>query len=85
MGEFLPGYEATAWFGIGAPKNTSAEIVEALNEAINAGLADPAFKARLIDLGGAPAPMSAAEFGTFIADETAKWGKVIKFANIKPE
>ena len=85
VGEFLPGYEATAWFGIGAPKTTSAEIVEKLNKAINAGLADPQFKARLIDLGGVPAPMSAAEFGKFIAAETEKWAKVIKFANIKPE
>ncbi len=85
VGEVLPGYEATAWFGIGAPKNTSAEIVDKLNEAINAGLADRQFKARLVDLGGVPAPMSAAEFGNFIASETEKWAKVIKFANIKPE
>jgi tripartite-type tricarboxylate transporter receptor subunit TctC len=79
------GYEATAWFGIGAPKNTSAEIVENLNKTINAGLADRQFKARLIDLGGVPTPMTPAEFGKFIANETGKWAKVIKFANIKPE
>jgi tripartite-type tricarboxylate transporter receptor subunit TctC len=85
VAEFLPGYEAIAWFGIGAPKNTSAEIVEKLNKAVNAGLADPQFKARLVDLGGVPAPMSAAEFGNFIASETEKWGRVVKFANIKPE
>jgi tripartite-type tricarboxylate transporter receptor subunit TctC len=85
VGEFLPGYEATAWFGIGVPKNTPAEIVDKLNKEINAGLADPQFKARLVDLGGVPAPMSAAEFGSFIAAETEKWGKVVKFANIKPE
>jgi tripartite-type tricarboxylate transporter receptor subunit TctC len=85
VGEFLPGYEATAWFGIGVPKNTPVEIVDKLNTAINAGLADPQFKARLVDLGGNPAPMTAAEFGTFIAAETEKWAKVIKFADIKPE
>jgi tripartite-type tricarboxylate transporter receptor subunit TctC len=84
VAEFLPGYEATAWFGIGAPKTTPTEIVEKLNKAVNAGLADPQFKARLVDLGGVPAPMSVAEFGNFIASETAKWSKVIKFANVKP-
>lgn len=85
VGEFLPGYEATAWFGIGTPKNTSAEIVESLNKTINAGLADPQFAGRLIDLGGVPTPMTPGEFGKFIANETEKWAKVIKFANIKPE
>jgi len=85
VGEFLPGYEATAWFGIGLPKNTTAEIAESLNKAINVGLADPQFKAHLISLGGVPAPMSVAEFSSFIAAETKKWAKVIKFAGIKPE
>jgi tripartite-type tricarboxylate transporter receptor subunit TctC len=85
VGEFLPGYEATAWFGIGAPKNTSAEIVETLNKTINAGLADPQFKARLIDLGGMPTPMTPTDFGKFIVEETDKWAKVVKFANVKPE
>jgi tripartite-type tricarboxylate transporter receptor subunit TctC len=85
VGEFLPGYEATAWFGIGAPKNTPAEIVEILNETINAGLADPQLKAHLIDLGGAPAPSSAADFRSFIASETEKWAKVVKFSGAKPE
>ena len=85
VSEFLPGYEATAWFGIGASKNTPVEIVETLNKAINAGLADPQFKSRIVDLGGTPAPMSAAEFGKFIAEETEKWAKVVKFAHIKPE
>ncbi|MGA9950116.1 MAG: tripartite tricarboxylate transporter substrate binding protein [Xanthobacteraceae bacterium] len=85
VGEFLPGYEATAWFGIGVPKNTSAEVVENLNKAINAGLDDPQLKAHLISLGGVPAPMSVAEFGSFIAAETKKWAKVVKFADVKPE
>jgi tripartite-type tricarboxylate transporter receptor subunit TctC len=85
VGEFLPGYEATAWFGIGVPKNTSDGIVENLNKTINAGLDDPQFKAHLISLGGVPAPMSVAEFGSFIAAETQKWAKVVKFADVKPE
>jgi tripartite-type tricarboxylate transporter receptor subunit TctC len=85
IGEFLPGYEATAWFGIGAPKNTPAEIVEQLNKAINAGLADPQFKKRLVDLGGAPAPSSPSDFGSFIASETQKWAAVVKFSGAKPE
>jgi tripartite-type tricarboxylate transporter receptor subunit TctC len=85
VGEFLPGYEASFWYGVGVPKNTPAEIVDKLNEAINAGLADPTIKARLADLGGVPMPMSPAEFGKLIADETEKWGKVIRAANIKPE
>jgi tripartite-type tricarboxylate transporter receptor subunit TctC len=85
VGEFLPGYEATAWFGIGAPKNTPAEIIEKLNKEIDGGLADPQFRARLVDLGGVPAPMSDVEFGKFIASETEKWAKVVKFANVKPE
>ena len=82
----MPGYEASAWFGIGAPKNTPAEIVDKLNKEINAGLADPKIKARLADLGGtAAAAGSPADFGKLIADETEKWGKVIRAANIKPE
>jgi tripartite-type tricarboxylate transporter receptor subunit TctC len=85
VGEFVGGYEATAWFGIGAPANTPAEIVDKLNREINAGLVDPAFMKRLNDQGGAPAPMTPVEFSKFISDETEKWGKVIKFAGIKPE
>jgi tripartite-type tricarboxylate transporter receptor subunit TctC len=83
VGEFVPGYEASGWFGIGAPKDTPAEIVGKLNREITAGLADPKIKERLADLGGVPLPMTAAEFGKLIADETEKWGKVIRAANIK--
>jgi len=85
VGEFVPGYEASFWYGVGVPKNTPAEIVDKLNEAINAGLADPTIKARLADLGGVPMPMSPAEFGKFIAEETEKWGNVIRALNIKAE
>jgi tripartite-type tricarboxylate transporter receptor subunit TctC len=85
VGEFLPGYEASAWYGVGVPKNTPAAIVDKLNEAINAGLADPTIKARLADLGGVPMPMSPAEFGKFIAHETEKWAKVVKFSGAKPD
>jgi len=85
LGEFVPGYEATAWFGIGAPKNVSAEIVDKLNREINAGLADAKLKEQLVGLGGAPMPMSPGEFATFIAAETDKWAKVIKFAGITVE
>jgi tripartite-type tricarboxylate transporter receptor subunit TctC len=85
LGEFLPGYEASGWFGIGAPKNTPVEIIEKLNREINAGLAEPKMKARLADLGGTPLLGSPADFGKLIADETEKWGKVIRAANIKAE
>ena len=84
MGEFVPGYEASTWYGVGAPKATPAEIVDKLNKEINAGLAEPKIKARL-ELGGTVLPGSPTDFGKFIADETEKWGKVVKFANIKPE
>ena len=85
VGEFVPGYEASAWFGVGAPKNTPAEIVDKLNKEINAGLADPKIKARLADLGGTVLAGSPADFGKLIADETEKWAKVIRAANIKAE
>jgi tripartite-type tricarboxylate transporter receptor subunit TctC len=85
MADFVPGYEASVWFGTSAPRNTPADILDKLNKETNAGLADPALKARLMDLGGIPMPMSPPEFGKFVADETEKWAKVIKFANIKPE
>jgi tripartite-type tricarboxylate transporter receptor subunit TctC len=85
VGEFVPGYEASPWFGVGAPKRTASEIVEKLNKEINAALADTRMKARLADLGGTVLPGSPADFGKLIADETEKWGKVIKFAGIKAE
>jgi tripartite-type tricarboxylate transporter receptor subunit TctC len=85
VGEFVPGYEAPTWYGLGAPKNTPAEIVEKLNKEINAGLADPKLKARLADLGGTVLAGSPADFGKLIAEETEKWGNVIRAANIKPE
>lgn len=85
VGEFVPGYQATAWGGFGAPKNTPAEIIEKLNKEINAGLADPNMKARLVDLGGTPIPMTPTEFGTFIANETKKWARVVKFFGANPD
>jgi tripartite-type tricarboxylate transporter receptor subunit TctC len=81
--EFVPGYEAVGWYGIGAPKDTPADIVGKLNGAINAALATPAAKARLADLGVEPMRMTAAQFTKFIAEENEKWGKVIRAANIK--
>ena len=83
ISETVPGYESSAFYGIGAPKGTPAEIVDMLNREINAGLADPKLSARLADLGGMMLPSSAAEFGKLIADETDKWAKVIRSANIK--
>src|ERR1019366_7850023 len=85
VGDFVPGYEATSWFGIGAPQNTPAEIIEKLNKEINAAIADPKIKARLVDLGGTVVPGSPADFGKLIADETEKWAKVIKFSGAKPD
>jgi tripartite-type tricarboxylate transporter receptor subunit TctC len=85
VGEFVPGYEASAWVGIGVPKNTPTEIIDKLNKEINAGLADPKLKARLADLGGTPLVGLPADFGKLIADETEKWAKVIKSAGIKAD
>ena len=85
VADFVPGYEASGWEGIVAPKNTPAEIVDTLNREINAALVDPKMKGRLADLGGILLAGSAAEFGRLIADTTEKWGKVIRAANIKPE
>jgi len=83
VADTVPGYESSGWAGVGAPTNTPAEIVRLLNGAIGEGLADPKVKASLADLGAAPMAMTAAEFGKFLADETEKWAKVVKFANIK--
>jgi tripartite-type tricarboxylate transporter receptor subunit TctC len=85
IAEFVPGYEATSFFGIGVPRGTPTEIVDRLNKEINAGLADPKMKGRIADLGSEAMPMTPAEFGKLVADETEKWGKVIRAANIKPE
>jgi tripartite-type tricarboxylate transporter receptor subunit TctC len=85
VGDFVPGYEASAWLGVGAPRKTPVEIIDKLNQEINAVLSDPKFKARLADLGGRVLGGSPAEFGKLIADETEKWGRVIRTANIKPE
>ena len=85
VAEFVPGYEASVWQGIGAPKATPAEIVEKLNREINSGLADSSMKARLADLGGTALPGSPTDFGKFLADETEKWGNVIRTLNIKAD
>jgi tripartite-type tricarboxylate transporter receptor subunit TctC len=85
LSETLPGYEASTWYGIGAPKNTPAEIIKRLNTQVNASLADANFQARLANLGATVLPGSPADFAKLIADETMKWGKVIRAANIKPE
>jgi tripartite-type tricarboxylate transporter receptor subunit TctC len=85
VGEFVPAYEASGWYGVGAPKNTPAEIVDKLNREINAALADPKLKARLADLGAEPMSMTPAEFAKFVVEETEKWGKVVKFAGIKAD
>jgi tripartite-type tricarboxylate transporter receptor subunit TctC len=85
VGEFVPGYEASYWIGIGAPKATPAEIVDKLNAEINAALADPKMKSRLADLGGTVLPGSPAAFGKLIAEETEKWGNVIRALNIKAD
>jgi tripartite-type tricarboxylate transporter receptor subunit TctC len=85
VGDFLPAYEASAWYGVCAPRNTSAEIVDKLNKEINAGIADAKLKARLADLGSSPFVASPSEFGKYLAEQTEKWGSVVKAANLKPE
>jgi tripartite-type tricarboxylate transporter receptor subunit TctC len=85
VGEFVPGYEANTWFGIGAPKNTPAEIIAKLNSEVNVGLTDPKLKAQLASLGSSAFVSSPSDFGKLIADETQKWGDVIRVTNIKPE
>jgi tripartite-type tricarboxylate transporter receptor subunit TctC len=84
VGEFVPGYEVSTWYGVCARVGTPAEIIDKINNEVNAGLADPKMKARFANLGGVPMPMTPAEFGKLIADETEKWAKVIRMANIKP-
>ena len=85
VAEFVPGYEASNWYGIGAPKATPVEIIDKLNKEISAGLADPNMKAQLADLGGTVLAGSPADFGKLIANETEKWAKVVKFAGIKAD
>jgi tripartite-type tricarboxylate transporter receptor subunit TctC len=85
LSDFVPGYAASAWFGVGAPRNTPAEIIERLNREINAGLADPAMQAPLIDIGGTMLPGSPADLGRLMAEETEKWGKVVRFAGLRPD
>jgi tripartite-type tricarboxylate transporter receptor subunit TctC len=85
IAEFVPGYEASGWFGVGAPRDTPTEIIDKLNREINAGLVDPKLKAKLADLGGTVISGSPADFGNLIADETEKWAKVIKSGSMKPE
>ena len=85
MGDFLSGFEASVWLGVGAPKDTSAEIIGKLNKEISAGLADPKIRARLADMGSTPLVLSPADFGKLIADDTEKWGKVIRAAGIKAD
>jgi tripartite-type tricarboxylate transporter receptor subunit TctC len=85
VGDFVPGYEASNWYGIGAPRNTPVEVIEKLNKETNAGLADPKLKARLDDLGGIALTGSPSDFGKLIVEETEKWGKVVKFVGIKAD
>jgi tripartite-type tricarboxylate transporter receptor subunit TctC len=85
VADVLPGYEASAWYGVGVPKNTPAEIIDRINKEINAILADPKSKARLADLGASLLPGSPADFGKVLADETEKWGKVVEFSGAKPD
>ena len=85
VGDFVAGYEASQWYGMSAPKNTPADIVDRLNREINAALSDPGMKSRFADIGGEPLPGSPAEFGKLVADETEKWGRVVRAAGMKPE
>jgi len=85
VGDVVPGYEASQWYGVGVPKNTPVEIVDELNKEINAGLANPKLRAQLADLGGTALPGSAADFGKLIVEETEKWAKVVKFSGAKPD
>jgi tripartite-type tricarboxylate transporter receptor subunit TctC len=85
LSEFVPGYEISSWFGIGAPKNTSPEIIARLNNEINTGLADPKIKARIADMSSTPIAMTSTDFGKLIVDETEKWARVVKFSGAKAQ
>jgi tripartite-type tricarboxylate transporter receptor subunit TctC len=85
VGDFVPGYEASNWYGIGAPRNTPVDVIEKLNNETNAGLADAKLKARLDDLGGIALTGSPSDFGKLIVEETDKWGKVVKLVGIKAD
>jgi len=85
VAEFLPGYEASAWYGLAVPRNTPAEVIDRINKATNAILADPKAQARFAELGASLLPGSAADFGKLLVDETEKWGKVVRFAGAKPD
>jgi tripartite-type tricarboxylate transporter receptor subunit TctC len=85
VSEFVPGYEANGWGGLGAPRDTPAEIIDTLNREINAAIADPAIRSRIAAVGSVPAPMTASDFAKFIAAETEKWARVVKFAGIKAQ
>jgi len=85
LGEFVPGYEASTWNGIGAPKGTPGEIIDMLNRKINAGLADPKLNAKFVGLGYTLAAATPAAFGRFIAEETEKWAQVVKFSGARPD
>jgi tripartite-type tricarboxylate transporter receptor subunit TctC len=85
IGESVPGYEASVWYGMAAPKSTPPDVIETLNHAVNAVLVDPKLQARLTELGGEPMPMTPTGFGKLVAEETKKWARVIRAANIKPE
>jgi tripartite-type tricarboxylate transporter receptor subunit TctC len=85
VGDFVPGYETSQWYGICAPRNTPQEIVDKLNKEINAAIADPVMKARFAAVGGEPLPGSPQVFGKLISEETEKWGRVVRAAGIKPE
>jgi len=85
VADFVPGYEASAWFGVGVPKGTPAEIVDKLNKEINAAVADPTIRARLVDMGGMMINGTPEEFGKVIGEETEKWAKVVKFSGAKPD
>jgi tripartite-type tricarboxylate transporter receptor subunit TctC len=85
IAEFVAGYEVSSWYGIGAPRNTPSDVIDTLNKAVNVGLADPRLKKQLDDQGGIEMAGTPADFGKLIADETEKWGKVVKFAGIKAD